>query len=243
LHEYSNLFWTLSVEFQFYLIFPLLVIFMRRRGWILLIEIFALAVGLRLLGVASGAQAHTMSYSFINGRLDQFLMGMLAAIALRSGVLTKRRCRALVLPSTVIVLGVLYGFHRLGGFPLEAWWKVFWPTVEGTAWALVVASYVGAEIALPKALSIALCKIGERSFSIYLLHFVILVAMVKNSLAVHFGSAIESSLLSSVVMLLPATLVAASLTYRVVEEPFLNMRKRYIEEPANRSSIQEVSNV
>lgn len=236
LHEYSNVLGTLSIEFQFYLIFPFLIIFMRRRGAVFLAQLIVLAIVFRFLAVGAGADAHALSYSYINGRIDQFLLGMMAAIALRSGVLSQARCRILVAPAAILAVVVLYVFHRLGGFPLEVWWKILWPTVEGATWAAFIACYVGAEIALPKIVSKALCWIGERSFSIYLLHFVLLVALIKNGLLMVVGSPIASSLLNTAILLLPATLVLSSLTYSLIEEPFLNLRKRYMQPSSDRAT-------
>ena len=37
----------------------------------------------------------------------------------------------------VIVL-VLFGYHRMGGWPVSALWKVFWPTAEGLMYAALI---------------------------------------------------------------------------------------------------------
>ncbi|RDU96050.1 acyltransferase family protein [Trinickia dinghuensis] len=228
-HEYSNIFWSISVEFQFYLIFPVLIFVTRKRGIGFLVQLVAVAIAFRMLIILSGGRPNIISYSYINGRIDQFVLGMLAAFALRKGLLTPARCRWLLAPAAASVIAILYGFHRLGGFPLADPWKIVWPTIEGGMWALLVASYVGASLRMPALVSWILCKIGERSFSIYLLHFVLLTILVKHNVTISVGRPGLSAIVSTAVLLLPVTLALSALTYSTIEEPFLNLRKRYIE--------------
>ena len=78
-------------------------------------------------------------------------------------------------------------------------------------------------------MSRALARVGEVSFSIYLLHFAIIFAMARHRLIFESGlSPTADALLNTLVLALPATLALAALSYAVIERPFLEMRRRYL---------------
>jgi peptidoglycan/LPS O-acetylase OafA/YrhL len=228
LHQFTNVSWTISVEFQFYLLFPFLLLFMERRGVRFAFQLIALALIFRIIVVVAGGRPDTISYSYINGRIDQFLLGMVAAVALRDRWIAQRLCRIIAVPSIVLVLLVMLSFHLLGGYPLMADWKVLWPTIEGGMWAIVVASYVGASFKLPTTISRVICSIGEKSFSIYLLHLVVISTVVDRYIFIRVGSPTQSAIVSTALIVLPATLALSYLTYHTIEAPFLSIRRKYI---------------
>jgi peptidoglycan/LPS O-acetylase OafA/YrhL len=77
---FSAMFWTLAVEFQFYLAFPFLHRFMEREGIGWALALIATAMMLRAAGAVVGSSnIQELSYTHIIGRIDQFLLGMIAA--------------------------------------------------------------------------------------------------------------------------------------------------------------------
>lgn len=224
----SAMFWAVSVEFQFYLLFPALLAFVARRPWRHAAQIVALALVLRTIGVLLGANARDMSYFHLLGRIDQFVAGMMAAIVLR------RREGAPVPVVAAVGAGLaavaaIYGFHRLGGWPVEGSWKILWPLVEGAAWAAVIATYVGALDPWPRAVSRALAAIGQISYSVYLFHFAIVLIVVERGLAwTPFGRAGRDALLTTWGLIIPVTAALAALSYHTVELPFLALRRSYL---------------
>lgn len=224
----SGMFWAIAVEFQFYLLFPPLLAFLTRRPVVHALQIVALAIALRYLGVMLGANARDLSYFHLLGRIDQFLAGMLGAIAL------KRRGDAR-LPAWQPVLaaigatGVMLAFHLGGGWPSTASWKVLWPAIEGLTWAAVIVAYVGAGDRWPAPLSRALSRIGQVSFSIYLLHFAILTAVIDAGwMLTPTGRSGRDAAITTWLVVVPITLALSTLSYRVVEAPFLELRKKYV---------------
>ena len=231
LGPFSMLFWTIAVEFQFYLVFPFLFAIAQDRGPRVLAGMIALAVILRALALALdiGASPRDLVYAHIAGRIDQFLLGMLAAIGLRVRAPSPARCRLLAVASLAGAMAMLYAFHLAGGWPADAAWKIVWPTIEGSVWALFIAGYVGGRAPWPGVVSRALARVGEVSFSIYLLHFAIIFAMARHRLIFESGlSPTADALLNTLVLALPATLALAALSYAVIERPFLEMRRRYL---------------
>jgi peptidoglycan/LPS O-acetylase OafA/YrhL len=131
--------------------------------------------------------------------------------------------RAVLLGSIAAAVGIIYLFHRNGGFLSEADWKIFWPTIEGLMWAGFLVTYIGAKI-MPGFLSRFLIMIGEASFSIYLLHFPIVQFVTRR--ADLFGLADPLALTAFAI--LPMIIAISLLSYNVIELPFLGLRRKYL---------------
>jgi peptidoglycan/LPS O-acetylase OafA/YrhL len=113
---FSGMFWAVAVEFQLYLVFPFLHHFTERHGVRWALACIALCVAMRLLAAGVGpANARDISYSHVLGRLDQFVIGMLAARLFRSIENRQLPWGLLGLAATGFVLAVLTGFNQLRG--------------------------------------------------------------------------------------------------------------------------------
>ena len=168
---WTGIFWTLSPEFQFYLIFPLLIAAVNRGGARILIVLVAVVLCARLY-LSQWHDLWHFTYWTIGGRIDQFLIGMGAAVVWRrSHQLTGAR-RFLPVAIAAVLL-ILWGFNHAGGAAVHARWKVAWPTVEGGMWAAFILCYLDFATRLPKLLSSALanaafpstCCIGQSKAS------------------------------------------------------------------------------
>ncbi|WP_374338222.1 acyltransferase family protein [Methyloversatilis sp.] len=222
--------WAIGVEFQFYLLFPLLFRLAkdapvaRIAGWI------ACLVLLRLLAVGLGGSAYHVSYWHLAGRLDQFLLGMAAAFWLAHARPDTRRCALLLGLSVPLALVMLHLYHRAGGFPSAAPWKAVWPALEGSLWALCVAGWVGLRGEGRRLPAHLLQWVGVRSFSIYLLHYPLVqwLALNPDLLWAPTGDWRSDALLMSACIVLPLTLVLSALTWAAIEKPFLALRRGYL---------------
>ena len=198
--------WTVAVEFQFYLIFPLL---------------------LRLFAVLAGADAQWMSYWTIAGRIDQFLLGMLAGLHFARRGPAGGWLRVAI--AGAVLWALLYVFHLAGGWPLHVWWKALWPDAEALAWVGVILSWQGIAGRLPAPVARALEGIGRISFSIYLLHYAVIWTLGEHGWLLHpFASAGADALLTTALLALPLVLGLSALTYATVERPFMALRRRYV---------------
>ncbi|QBP10683.1 acyltransferase family protein [Cupriavidus metallidurans] len=223
--------WAVAVEFQFYLIFPFLLGFLNKSPLKVICGVIACALIFRLMSVALGASARDLSYWHIIGRIDQFLLGMAAAVLIKQGGLRATHYRVVLLVGVLLGVAFLFGFHRLGGRSVDGTWRVFWPTMEGLVYAMAIAGSVGAGTLATGAVSRCLGWLGERSFSIYLLHMpVIQILVQKNGVLRMTGDSALDALITTSALGLPIIIGLAALTYGVIESPFLALRVKYLSE-------------
>lgn len=219
--------WTLAIEEQFYVFWPLvlvgLLVALRRRRRIL-VAVAAMVVGSELMmALTYDATDPNRSYLGTDTRVGEILIGALLALALHLAV-----DRQAVTKPTLLT--------RLGTRP-RAWlllvaaaavWGTLAVRLSDQAWfayhggillaALASAAMILALQAAPiapfaKWLDAGLVGgIGRRSYSIYLWHFPVLVAL---STATNIG--VFSPTRSAVVLI--ATLACAEASYRFVERP------------------------
>ncbi len=232
---FGALLWTISVEFTFYLLFPFLLRFLHTYGPRYLLGLVATMVVLRLLAHGVNPEAtRDLAYWTIIGRLDQFLLGMFIGwiVVHRAPVLAAGRAWLAVLLSSIAVVVALELFNRNGSWYSTASWKALWPTAEGVVWAAFVISWLLVARTVPAGLSRWLVLPGIVSYSAYLLHYAIVVALIDREPIGFAGSGPGNALLNTAVIILPATFVLAALTYSMVERPFMQMRRRYLDDRA-----------
>ena len=227
---FTNMFWAVGVEFQIYFLFPFFIAFSNRLGSSILFRLVAVVVLFRLLTVfvSPAVNPVELSYWTIAGRIDQFCIGMIAARAyIRFGL--DRMSPLWFLPAAATTAGVLTAFNALGGFHTSHTWKVFWPTVEAAMWAFFIVAYLPVGRLLPRILSYPMTKIGEVSYSLYLGHFLIITLLLNYGFVVPLtGIGNRDALLLTFLLLLPAALILATLLFKTIELPFLQLRPRYI---------------
>jgi peptidoglycan/LPS O-acetylase OafA/YrhL len=224
----GSLFWAVGVEFQFYLIFPLLMRLLQTRGVRPLLALMVLAILFRYGSTYQGANIRDISYWTSIGRIDQFLIGMMAAKWCADRPAVAARLGVFFLPAVLLVLGVIYAFHSMGGWPVVSSWKGVWPTVEGAVWACFICTYVPTARRVPELLSRGLSRIGEISYSTYLLHVSILVVIGSNGWFLRPSGVQEFDVLvTTTCIVAPMVLAIAALSYYAIEKPFLGMRVRY----------------
>ncbi len=229
----STAFWTVAIELQFYLIFPFFNRIMNREGtrplWVLL----AFVIVLRLFGFLLTNSVRDMNYWHLPGRIDAFIFGMALARHWHARKLDRLPGWS-GLVGLAVLLGTTLTLNRLGGYPVQAWWKALWPTVEGAVSALFVVTYLAASRRLPGVLCKVLRALGELSFSTYLVHFMVLVALKDHGLLLDarawWGwSPLAAAALNTLVLLVPLTLLLSTLAYFGIEAPFMRMRGRYVQ--------------
>lgn len=220
----TGLFWTISCEFQFYLIFPLLLALLNRWGPRAIVALIVGAPLLRLVLVGAGLSVLDASYWTLAGRIDQFLIGMLAAVLFR-----RRPISAWLAPAGLLAVGLLLqGFNQLGGFPFQGAARVLFPGIEALAWAVFVLGYLSLGPAIPRNPSAALIWIGEASYSIYLLHFAVLYFAESRGYLLDLGLGARGDAAVNVVILAVGVTLLSRASYRLIEAPFLRRRVRYL---------------
>jgi peptidoglycan/LPS O-acetylase OafA/YrhL len=225
---YSSMWWTVAVEWHFYVLFPWLLVFLKRRWAQGVVGLIGALLLLRWAMILTGSSPRNLSYLTIVGRLDQFLLGMLAAHLLATRPLSRRQSAVLTAGGLAATVVTLYVFNRAGSWLSDASWKIVWPTVEGLLWMVTLLGYLQLASRATGLWSRALCGVGTISYSIYLTHFVVLTLMIRQGWVIRAGDdTFSGALLTTLFLVLPITLAVSALTYTCIERPFLSMRGRY----------------
>ena len=222
--------WSITIELHFYALFPLLLFLCRRFGPAVLLLILLFAIALRAqLWLAMG-DVQFLSYWTIIGRIDQFLLGMVFALApirrsIHIFVAAVSGVSFLILWQQFDASGGYY--NRTGVVSGSALWIVI-PTVEAIAYGSLISMYDRSSVRLPAWLDHGLAKIGEWSYSMYLLHFfpIVLLRWLFSD-AVGRPEFFFPALLAATIAFL-AFLPVAALSYTRFEKAFLAYRRPYL---------------
>jgi peptidoglycan/LPS O-acetylase OafA/YrhL len=211
--------WTVSIEEQFYLIWPLLVKKLKRRGLIVSgIAIFLLATVCRIGFVLAGISGGYIYYGS-TARCDSIALGIL--IALFADRLPKLTNTARLL----LVSGGLLGWIVSSAWLTDQPGPISMREVPGR---LIIALAAGAMLygclySRNKLLTGAwVVRLGKVSYGLYLLHLTGLL-LAKSALHPVSGSALLATKAVGFVL----TLLLAFTSYRWVESPFLRMKDRF----------------
>ena len=218
--------WSIAVELHFYLLLPLLF-WMTRRWTLALLYVLGGAMLVRGLLYLQQGEIQWLAYWTIVGRIDQFLLGMLA---FQFRHLARGRHAAAALG--VLALAACYWlFNRTGwlydqGTPTPLW--VVLPAMEGAAYALAIAYYDNSFKVSQGRVSRLLGLVGTYSYSIYLLHFFFVFHLSRfvDQNVMWLSSPYRAFAWSVLGFALMVPLGHLSFTY--VEAPFLRLRKRYV---------------
>ncbi|HEY8359600.1 MAG TPA: acyltransferase [Ramlibacter sp.] len=220
--------WSISVEFTFYLVFPFLASFVKREGALYLVKLMALMMIIKLGAFIASDGSRHMLYSTLVGRFDQFLIGMVGALVYAGQRTKLEQHGRWILPiAALLTYGAICIQARW--FSLQApdhghsFW-LLWPSVEAALWGSVLLGYLGARLELPVWLNQVLSRGGEMSFSLYMWHALVIVAVFSLT-----GPASSPALLALLsIPVLAALLVVGWLSFTCIERPFLQMRYSYV---------------
>jgi peptidoglycan/LPS O-acetylase OafA/YrhL len=221
--------WSLAIEEQFYLAWPLLLSKCRRVRWIAIGGIVASPViRLATYFLVPTVRAHIPI--MFHTRWDMLMYGALAALLHKEPWFENllRKCFGLRLhiagAAFIFLISPQLAEVWKGAYLLPVGW-----TLEGAAITLMLLWAIQKRDALIWRLlnSRPLVHIGVISYSLYLWNVVFLASENKTALG-KFPINIVLSFL------------AAELSYRFVEKPILNLRKRLAERPSRTSLAAEV---
>ena len=234
--EYNALahFWSLAVEEQFYLVWPFVVLSLRRSTltWICvacIVGALALRIWLVFNGLTLGA------YVLTPARLDALAMGGLLSIWVREPA-THARLTRFAPPVLLVCLAAIVTV-----FVVQ---RSLWPvgplvhTAGLSVVALASASLVATLLFRPGAKTLsgffrspALRFLGKYSYGIYVLHHPVIIIVGRSRLG---GAEWEwiggTQLLGQIAAMsigIGLSIVLAVISWHVLEEPFLRLKRRF----------------
>ena len=216
--------WSLAIEEQFYLTFPLLVYFLdRRRLTIVLIAMILLAPAIRLATMLAMPENERVQYLFTLCRIDTIAVGCLLAVIVRTIDLARYRetakLVAFCLMPGVIVLAIASGLDRTSPFD-----RVFGYSLVAVGCVSVVALVILSRGQRSTALLRwrPLNYFGKLCFGLYLLHRP--ADTLVSAAAARAGLAGDLRLLP---LKLGVAVVLATISWRLLERPFLHLKDRF----------------
>ena len=239
----NDVYWSLPVEFSFYLVAPLAVLLAwpasRHRGAILRRAAIVAVAG---IVVTAAWRAFALAYAgkgpgelfwffamHLPGCADQFALGMAAAFAFAAAGLPDATLdRAWARRSDLLVLaglgGIVAAMYLMDARFMDYWRATplffAWSSAQGVATCLLVAG-VAARGPLARALfeNAPILWLGTISYSVYLWHPFLIAQVAKAIGADAHGLAYLAA------YALPAIVAVSAASYYMVERPFLRMKR------------------
>lgn len=206
----SFVYWSLSLEEQFYLVFPVLVIFLRRRLWILL----TIAILFQL--------ASTRSVWLMVFRSDAICMGVLIALASHKPYWRAVRQFVENLPKAIPPLVLIGSIGLMTSLSGELKWTTHPMSGISLTSAILVllAAHPRHTMMQPGPFQRLLVAIGARSYGIYLAHIPIffLTREIFHRLKLNLP-ATGSSVLISMAVATVLLIISVEIIYRYIENP------------------------
>ena len=216
--------WSLSVEIQFYILFPFLLLLQRRFGTTALASTLILSIGTRFAIWLVHGEVQSWAYSTIVGCFDLFLLGMVLFQISKSEIVAKYAPWIF----TVTLLAFTLFWHQFnpwGGFPPPSLLWIILPTIQGAAWGTLLMTYEKMTFTMPRIIDRMLARIGEVSYSLYLWHMIVRDEFLKLHLFDFPTDLLQASLLTCA-LFVPMVAIAM-LSFEIFERPFLRLRLRY----------------
>jgi len=220
-HSFAGVLWTVSIEEQFYLLWPPLVRKLpRKRIGRAAIAMLIISNVTRIVMVASHGGTASVWFNTL-ARLDPIAAGILVAVALKGNVpsfsLPARLGMILCGIAPFPFIANYWEFHapaRLAWFPTV----VSFPTVA-VGCTLILLGVLGISIQLPRFL----VHLGKISYGLYVYHGLGNILSGK-IIPVHV---LFLQLALRPILALGITILLASMSYAFLEKPFLKLKVRY----------------
>jgi peptidoglycan/LPS O-acetylase OafA/YrhL len=226
--------WTLGLEEQFYLLWPVVVYLCRNRQKLLVASLTACiaALGLRIALWAHGA-IQPIPANSTPCRFDALLLGSCLALALHGGLATAARDRLIRLarPTCLAMLATIL----ILAFARQTWANedpvvyTIGFTLLDVFFAALILVALQPRSSLAAAVSIApLRTLGTYSYGLYVYHELLAAAFkapLRAALDAHHSKLF--GVLASTAALALLSLALAVLSYHLIEKPFLRLKSRF----------------
>jgi peptidoglycan/LPS O-acetylase OafA/YrhL len=231
LESINDVLWSIPFEWQFYLVFPLLFIALRRTNLIALY----ITAALLALGIKEWAAISNDGYVelYLPARLDEFVAGMCAATFAEHLPLRRRPALiAFVVGLTCFVATAwVWSAYPLGGHYLDALGLARPLWIEASICLFLLGLSGESHPGVGLFSNRLVVWLGLISYSIYLVHVPVLVLLSKLGAYPMQGSAVPGSLSRVIAMAVPAVIALSAALYYLIERPFQASGRRGFGEP------------
>ncbi len=232
-YSIAGIWWTLTVEWLFYLFIAIVAVTFRRspQGWLIATGMILLGVVWRLVVFETSTSVADSAYLIqqLPGAADLFGIGMLTALAARTGAVPRLLRRAtlrsaLLVLSAGLVAGALYVYYdRKPGYWQDGAMVVLWPLVLAVGVAGMLVCLTRATSAVQAATRwIGLAYLGVISFGIYLFHPFVIEAFDR----AWFANGRRVSALPFILAALAATVLVSMMFHYTLERPAMQWGRR-----------------
>jgi peptidoglycan/LPS O-acetylase OafA/YrhL len=220
-------FWSIAVQEQFYLLWPVIVLTLPKRWFVPTMAAFiAFGLAFRIFCIATDAPTLTRWVTLF-GCVDSFAVGALVAYLRRSRLLDQIRflSRTVLFAMPLAAVACFFLGRALMTLPENNLFLALTESVDGVflAWALSVAL---TGIKGPYALLLSwspLVYLGRISYGIYIYH--VFVIVIISPLLAPYGLTEAHFAFGRVAILLMLTFGLSSLSWHYMEQPFLAWKK------------------
>jgi peptidoglycan/LPS O-acetylase OafA/YrhL len=220
--------WSITAEFHFYLLFPLILLIEKKKRKLSLIFILAAIIVRILLRYKYGlGMLQGLTYFTLIGRIDQFVLGILFY---KYGDFFKGKHILIAFLSIAWIL-LWQQFDKVGGFYNSKKFGDIWiilTLLEGLVYGTIITWYDKSFSFKSTGISKVVAKIGEWSYSIYILHFFFVFRMASfiNRKIIVLDNFYVAFIFNILSFILICGLSAA--VYYQFERRFLILRKPYL---------------
>jgi peptidoglycan/LPS O-acetylase OafA/YrhL len=244
--ELTNHLWSLAVEEQFYLVWPVIIFLIRDRRKLLWASVIlaSFAPITRAIMLAHGA-SFGLTYTMTICRADSLLSGAWLALIIRGNL----RATVLRLAKPVFALAVFACAviaWRSGGFDWETSPAINlygYSLVAIASTAFIAMSLVNKSVTASAMRYRPLRFLGKYSYGIYVYHHIVNVCL-SVTVAVSLHAHIQSRVLYHLVLLaieLAIILPLAWLSFNFYERPFLKLKKYFNYGPAPQNRMRPLA--
>ena len=223
------LLWSVSIEEQFYLLWPPIVASLRSRGLVIACLVMAFLPTIVRLGLWQTQGSHMDGrwlWTATPVRLEPIALGILLALIQTD----RRRIESLMLriglalAGLIAIVSVSRFTQIIDGSPTPAGATLGYPLVA-VGCVLIVIAFDGLQLdRLPAVLRVPLIELGKRSYGLYVFHLLTL-SLVREWLLP--GQTSNAGKMGTVVLAFVADVGLSWLSYRWLETPFLRFKERF----------------
>lgn len=227
-----NHFWSLAVEEQFYLVWPFIIILIRRPRVLFLFCILALmtVIAARLYIWYHRESFPTYQWLFLFTRIDGILIGSMLAIIYRYNQSVLRKYSTILILSLAAFNFLIYFIEKEQDFPV---WAIAGYTSFAAIFALLIYESVKKE---DKTIDFifnnrALRFLGKYSYSFYIFHwpvFLLVKPYTDKMTENWFSQGNTAQLIFSALLATLAGLLVSIISYHGFEKHFLRLKKHFV---------------